>query len=346
MFVTRLNAMATNINLFYSTFTDEENHHEFDIESLGENRYRGMEIMFTDGNGNVRGGESFNSPTTQEDYDDAFFETILRLSPIYKIPDFLDHHFDFFKMNNNNTDLFLKHIRYVILPMLKRASRSEYVELTLNWINKQNTMLLQQQLKEKNEFLKKAYEAAYEYHPSSPLSVSLNPREFGVSIGFDESTVKRIMNELVQDGYVTSGLGMRMMLITNEGLNYLHSLEQSQTTFPVTPAINVTVGDNSNFQFQNGTVHSQQTIEVKNNDIEDFKKFLKEIKNNLSELKPHLSTEEFEILEAETNYMENNLQRSNPNKSKLTMLKDNILEILKAVPANVIANLISGGITF
>lgn len=91
-------------------------------------------------------------------------------------------------------------------------------------------MNLKQQLKEKNYFLRKAYEAAYEYAPSSPLSVSLDPAEFGKSIGFDETQIERIMMELVSDGYIQSSIGMGMLLITNLGLAYLREIEDEPLT--------------------------------------------------------------------------------------------------------------------
>jgi hypothetical protein len=75
-----------------------------------------------------------------------------------------------------------------------------------------------------------AYEAAYEYSPSSPLSVSLDPMEFGRSIGYDETKTKRIMMELVSDGYVTSSLGLGMLMITNYGLEYLREIEDEPMT--------------------------------------------------------------------------------------------------------------------
>lgn len=331
--------MNENINLFYSTYIDEESRNEYDLLHLGDNSFRGVEIMFSDSRGNITGGNTYYSPTTQKDYDEACFNKIMTLDPVYKIPDFFDHHFNFYNTNKRGEkELFLKHIQYVILPMLEMVNRKEYVDLTVNWINKQKTMLLQQQLKEKNEFLKKAYEAALEYSASSPLSVSINPRELGASIGLEEATVRRIMNELVEEQYVISGLGMRMLMVTQEGLNYLRKLEYSG---PAMPSINVTVGDNSNFQFQNGTVHSNQAIDIRDNGIEDFKKMLEDIKNGLAQFKEYLTPKELEDLQAETQYMENNLQRATPSKSKLKMIKDNIMEILKAVPANIIANAIT-----
>lgn len=91
-------------------------------------------------------------------------------------------------------------------------------------------MNLKQQLKEKNHFLRMAYETAYEYAPSSPLSVSLNPKEFGESIGYDETTTERIMIELIDDGFVTSSLGMGMLMVTKYGLDYLREIEDEPMT--------------------------------------------------------------------------------------------------------------------
>ncbi len=54
-------------------------------------------------------------------------------------------------------------------------------------------MNLKKQLQEKNYFLKKAYEAASNCSPSSPLSVDINPIEFGKSIDFDITSIKRII---------------------------------------------------------------------------------------------------------------------------------------------------------
>lgn len=86
-------------------------------------------------------------------------------------------------------------------------------------------MDFKKQLQDKNEFLRKAYETVYQEYPSSPLSVSLDPIEFGKSLGFDEDATYRIMQELVDDGFVTSSIGMGMLMVTNDGLNYLRNLE-------------------------------------------------------------------------------------------------------------------------
>ncbi len=107
-------------------------------------------------------------------------------------------------------------------------------------------MNLKQQLKDKNLFLRKAYETAYEYAPSNPLSVSLDPREFGKSIGFDEIQTERIMMELVADGYVQSSLGMGMLMVTRLGLSYLTEIEDE----PMTASLdNENISPKSNTKF-------------------------------------------------------------------------------------------------
>lgn len=94
-------------------------------------------------------------------------------------------------------------------------------------------MNLKQQLEEKNFFLKKAYEVAYKHLPSSPLSVKIEPSELGKSIGYDEAKIIRIMSELVDDGYAQSSLGMKILLITSLGLNYLRELEDVPFSSPI-----------------------------------------------------------------------------------------------------------------
>jgi len=86
-------------------------------------------------------------------------------------------------------------------------------------------MNLKLQLKEKIYFLQKAYDLAFEHLPSSPMSISVKPKELGKSLGFDFNQIKRIMQELISDGYVTSTLGMGSLLITHQGIKYLREIE-------------------------------------------------------------------------------------------------------------------------
>lgn len=131
-------------------------------------------------------------------------------------------------------------------------------------------MLLQKQLEEKNSFLKKAYEVAVEYAPSSPLSVSINPIELGKSIDMDKATTSRIMQELVGEGYASSGLGMHILFVTKEGLNYLHNIEKEDISN--SSSINFSVGNNSNVNFINhspgATINNSEIVNKVNNIID------------------------------------------------------------------------------
>lgn len=91
-------------------------------------------------------------------------------------------------------------------------------------------MNLKQQQNERNYFLRKAYEAAYDYAPSAPLTVSLNPSELAKIIGFDAMQTRRIMHELVSEGYVQSSLGMGTLIVTQRGLDYLRTIDNEPIT--------------------------------------------------------------------------------------------------------------------
>jgi hypothetical protein len=166
----------------------------------------------------------------------------------------------------------------------------------------------------------------------------MNPILVGEAIGLDKATVTRIMNELVGDNYIDSGLGMKMLLIRNEGLKYLRKFE-TETNPP--SSINISVGDNSNFQFQNNSPNSKQIIHLKEQRNEDLLKLIQEINVGLDILKKHLCPNEIDNLKTETNYLESSLNKQVTDKSLLKTVTNNIFDILKAVPSNVIANIIT-----
>lgn len=325
-------------NQFYKTWPSKEDAHQFDLKELGATRWRGFGIAFSYGNGDIRGGESHSSPTTQKDYDETFFQKLVNTDPPYVVEDLLDYHYSNFVDTNHRQDvLFLKHIEFVISPMLESIHLQTYKAVVLQWLKKENKMILQKHLQEKNEFLKKMYENVTSYSPSSPLSVTTKPFEFGKHAGFDRETTKRIVNELVSDGYLTSTLGMGLIMITAEGVNYLRQIEGlNQGNRP----IHINAGDHSNIQIQQNTAHSTQQIEIMS-DPEKLSQFIIEIRNGMDELKKYLSEEDADNLELETNYLESNLKRKSPDQSLLKSVTKNIGDILKAVPANVIANVLT-----
>ncbi|MHA8061420.1 hypothetical protein PQG22_09105 [Aquirufa beregesia] len=111
-------------------------------------------------------------------------------------------------------------------------------------------MNLKQQLIEKNLFLRKAYEVAYEYAPSSPNSVSLDPKKLGISIGFDNTQTERIIMELVEDCFVESSFGMGMLSVTRLGQEYLITIEDEPLIFSTNNNMIISPNCNSKFMKQ------------------------------------------------------------------------------------------------
>jgi hypothetical protein len=112
----------------------------YQLENLGSQR------IFASFGKRIRGdwGESDHyqsshvyTDVTAEDYDHQFVSRLLRVRPSYKIDGLIDHHFNFYVSGNaEGKELFLEHMRYEILPILKNRSTNEaYVELFEKWIN-------------------------------------------------------------------------------------------------------------------------------------------------------------------------------------------------------------------
>ena len=328
-------------NNFYSTYTDENEKNQFDLEELGVETWRGFAAMIFDSRSTIlSGGEQFNSPTNSEDYDKIFYNRIFEIKPVYQIEDFYDYHFNKYKNRpDTQPDLFIKHIEYVILPLIEYTERRDYIRVTENWIKTKKTMILKKQEEEKNKFLKTAYEVANKNCPSAPLTTNINPLMLGDSIGFDKTTTKRIMNELVGDGYAKSSLGMSSLFVTKEGLNYLKSLEAD---FKVTNQNYIDVKDGSTVQIQNNsnTINSQQIIELKENNIDELKKFVEEIKMNFNELNKDLGEIVFESFKTDLACLEKNLNRPKANKEVIKTLTGDVVDILKSVSSDLISSII------
>lgn len=255
------------INSFYITFEDADKRHEFDLRPLGATYFRGFDIAFSDGNGNRSGGESIYTATTSEDYDTKFIEKILKITPVYRLPDFLDYHYSrYLNGREDGEDNFIKHMRYVIYPRLDRYQRKEYASLMMEWITEKNTVLKE--------------------------------RKKEIAAGIEKES-------------------------------------------PGSPAIHVTVGNNSNFQFQQGTTNSHQQITIKGNDMEQYKRLVEDIRAGYEEFKIHLSPKEASNLKTETEFLDFNLNKEKPDGSIVKSIGKSIGDILKSIPGNVVANWIT-----
>lgn len=73
---------------------------------------------------------------TADDYDRAFVTRLTKVKPVYEIDGFLDYHYNNYLQNDGLKDLFLKHMKYVILPLLTKMKGYEAcAELFTEWIN-------------------------------------------------------------------------------------------------------------------------------------------------------------------------------------------------------------------
>ncbi len=75
--------------------------------------------------------------TTAEDYDQQFIRKLMRWKPIYQIHQVLEHHYlHYLKQGQHPQADFLKHLRYVILPTLRKKPNAEVCsQLFEEWLN-------------------------------------------------------------------------------------------------------------------------------------------------------------------------------------------------------------------
>lgn len=305
--------------------------HEYELLKYVQPVFRGMGISIHDSNGKTLYDDGiFQSEATEEDYDKLFIKKLSDQKPVYDVEKILNFHHSFYVENEGLEDIFVKHIRYIIMPRLK--NKETQYQLIETWIKQKETHMLKKLLQEKNTFLLETYKNALEFSPSGPFSVTIRPIEFGESIGFDENSTKRMVQELVSDGFLTSTLGMKQIMVTTEGLRYLNMIESSDRK--ETP-ISLNIGNNSNVQFQNGS-HNTNNLSVTTNTF-DYEKFVSEIKSSLPIIVGHLSEDDANTLKSDVAYLDDKVKSPTPNKSILKTITDSAIEIIKKVPVNVLS---------
>jgi len=124
------------MNEFYSIpENNKELVNEYQIRDLGEKR-----ISMILGSSSNRGRESSSSKiykkVTTEDYDIQFARKLTTFKPPYDLEKVLDYHLSYYVNSGNQKEKFIKHIKYVIIPIVeKRKQNKIYIELITNWIN-------------------------------------------------------------------------------------------------------------------------------------------------------------------------------------------------------------------
>lgn len=79
--------------------------------------------------------------TTAEDYDKQFINKLQKWKPVYDIDRLIEHHYlHYLTKNKQGHNEFLKHMRYVILPMLKKRPNTEVINgLIEQWLDQKES---------------------------------------------------------------------------------------------------------------------------------------------------------------------------------------------------------------
>lgn|GEM_PF-1051298 len=83
--------------------------------------------------------KTYYTATKPGDYDELFASRISGIKPPYETENLLEHHFRYYTSRfPENRNKFLQHIRYVILPLLKRRKLDVYIDFLKEWLAKKD----------------------------------------------------------------------------------------------------------------------------------------------------------------------------------------------------------------
>ncbi len=129
-----------NLNKFY-TLKGNLPEHEYQLPNLGSQTISMIlgsirTSKYDWGGGRESETQTYYRNTTAEDYDRLFVEKLGKVKPVYEIDGFLNYHFDNYTGGGGQRELFLKHMKYVALPLIAKMNNCEaYAELLTEWIN-------------------------------------------------------------------------------------------------------------------------------------------------------------------------------------------------------------------
>jgi hypothetical protein len=137
------------MNPFFDISTDTSLSNElFPLRNLGEQRvYLTISNIGSRHSGSSSSRSQYHRKTTPGDYDNEFVYKLQKWKPVYELGRLLEHHYQHYILTNaHNHQEFLKHMRYVILPILKKQKNAEvHIELFEQWLNQKTPA--QEQLK-------------------------------------------------------------------------------------------------------------------------------------------------------------------------------------------------------
>jgi len=152
------------MNPFYDIAKEGEAQSAYQLENMGKQKefirigksrrrsdYWGDTSDFW-GRGSQTESKAYYSEVTLEDYDRLMARHIVQTKPAYDVEALLDHHAGYFTASGAGTlALFIKHIKFVVLPFIekhynKENQKREYVAIVNEWLQqKENTMTAKQE---------------------------------------------------------------------------------------------------------------------------------------------------------------------------------------------------------
>jgi len=128
------------MNEFYSIGEEGRDlENSYQLKNLGSQKISmivGKRVRGDWGESDTYQSDRLYAKTTNEDYDRSFAHKIAKTKPPYEIGNLLDYHLGYYVNQNNGTkEKFIKHIKYVIMPLIsKQQDKEVYLQLLNEWL--------------------------------------------------------------------------------------------------------------------------------------------------------------------------------------------------------------------
>lgn len=331
--------IMTTVNKFYTTYSDENNRHRFDIKELPPKMSGMISPIFYYSDGRSQGGKISEIDTMSGHYDYEFVQTLLQVNPIYEINTFLDHHY--LKFGNRKSfvekEAFVHHIRYSIYSRVKDAVGGQG-SVVKDWTEQKVAEIQAIKSQKKAELLEYVYR-----HVKGGGIPQIYISELGRATGIDFTAVEQIAQELFSIGYIEPYSELNTITFSTEGLKYAErNFKESNTTNSLSIG---TIGNNANVQLQLGAnnSHQSQTITTSfgSEERDELVNFIRDLNHSLEGLKSYLQESEIRNLRSDLAYLENVSTRETTNNGTVKNLLKGIGGVLKKVPEKVITTIVT-----
>lgn len=204
-------------------------------------------------------------------------------------------------------------------------------------------MIIQHQ-QERERFLESVYKAACENNPGQQSSASINPMEIGNSLGFNETTTTRIVNELRQDNYIISPRDMKTLSITRAGVIHLAELHREKPSPTPGHIVNISGITGSSINVQQAATNSSQVLRNTTHTgigRTELTALTQELKATLLEVQKHLSEHQADDYSTDVSQLEKQLTRPELDRGRIYHLLESLSKIFYTIEISIVGNLLT-----